>query len=77
VATSRAARPRHLATSPFNKSRDAEAAKILPVAVGDRLSHDRHGLGRAVKLDGDHAVIVDFGGDLRRVALDSPRLERL
>ncbi len=68
---------RHLANSPFAASREAETAKYIPVAVGDRVSHERHGLGRAVKLDGDRAVIIDFAGDLRRVALNSPRLERL
>ncbi|WP_199425106.1 hypothetical protein [Actinotalea solisilvae] len=70
-------KPRYLATSPFNAAREAAAAKIEPVAIGDRVSHDKHGLGRAVGLDGDRAVIVDFGGDLRRVELDSPRLVRL
>ena len=73
----RSTRSRYPANSPFAKAREADAAKYVPVAVGDRVSHDRHGLGRAVKLDGEYAVIVDFGGDLRRVALNSPRLERL
>lgn len=68
---------RHLPNSPFAQSRAAEQAAYLAVEVGDRVSHERHGLGRAVKLDGDRAVIVDFAGDLRRVALNSPRLERL
>lgn len=77
MSTPRTSRPSHLASSPFNKSRDEQAAKHPPVAVGDRVSHDRWGLGRAVKADGPHAVIVDFGGQLRRVAFDSPRLERL
>lgn len=77
MSTPRPTRTRNLPSSPFNKAREAEAAKYPPVAVGDRVSHDRHGLGRAVKLDGEHAIIVDFGGDLRRVALNSPRLERL
>lgn len=77
MPTARPGRTRYLATSPFNASREAAKAAIVPVNVGDRVSHDRHGLGRAVGLDGDDAVIVDFGGDIRRVELDSPRLVRL
>ncbi|MBX9244401.1 hypothetical protein ICW40_06220 [Actinotalea ferrariae] len=77
MSTARPGRTRYLATSPFNAAREKAAAAIVPVNVGDRVSHDRHGLGRAVGLDGDRAVIVDFGGDIRRVELDSPRLVRL
>lgn len=73
-----ARRPRYLATSPFNASREAAAAAVEPVAVGQSVSHDRYGLGRAIALDGDHSVIIDFGGrQTLRVALDSPRLHRL
>lgn len=69
---------RYLATSPFNAAREAANRKAEPIPVGARVSHERHGLGRVVALDGDVAVIVDFGGgDVLRVALDSPRLERL
>jgi hypothetical protein len=71
-------RRRHLPNSPFNAAREAAAAAIKPIPVGARVSHERHGLGRVVALDGDRAVIVDFGsGDRRRVALDSAKLERL
>ncbi|MFI2755068.1 hypothetical protein ACGIF2_16690 [Cellulomonas sp. P22] len=50
----------------------------MPLPVGTRVSHERHGLGRVVALDGDAAVIVDFGnGERRRVALNSPKIERL
>ena len=73
-----AGRPRYLATSPFNKSREAAIVVVEPIAVGQSVSHDRHGLGKAVALDGDRAVIIDFGGrETLRVALDSPRLHRL
>lgn len=73
-----AGRSRYLATSPFNASRAAEITEILPIAVGQSVSHDRHGLGRAVSLEGEKAVIIDFSGrGLVRVALDSPRLHRL
>ena len=69
---------RYLATSPFNAAREAALAKVVPIPVGARVSHERHGLGRVVALDGDLAIIVDFGGgEILRVALDSPRLEQL
>ncbi len=69
---------RHLPTSPFNAAREAARAKIVPIPVGARVCHERHGMGRVVALDGDQAVIVDFGeGQRMRVTLDSPRLEVL
>ncbi len=73
-----AGKPRHLPNSPFNAAREAALAKIVPLPVGARVSHERHGLGRVIALDGDAAVIVDFGnGERRRVALNSPKIERL
>jgi hypothetical protein len=71
---------RQLPNSPFKAARDAAAARavIVPIPVGVRVSHERHGLGRVVALAGSDAVIVDFGGgDLRRVSLASSKLERL
>ena len=73
-----AGKRRYLAHSPFNAAREAAAAKVVPIPVGARVSHERHGMGKVVALDGDAAVIVDFGdGSRMRVALDSPRLEVL
>ncbi len=73
-----AGRARYLATSPFNASRAAEIVAVEPIEIGQSVSHDRHGLGKAVALEGDKAVIVEFRGRGRfRVALDSPRLHRL
>lgn len=34
--------------------------------VGDRVSHDQHGLGRVIGVEED-AVLVDFGSVQRRV----------
>ncbi len=71
-------RRRHLPNSPFNAGREAAAIPPEPIPVGARVSHERYGLGRVVAVDGEWAVIVDFGGgDLRRVVLDSAKLERL
>ena len=69
---------RYLANSPFNAAREAAEAKIVPIPVGTRVLHERHGMGRVVALDGPQAVIVDFGeGSRMRVALDSTKLEVL
>lgn len=36
--------------------------------MGDRVTHDKHGLGRVVAVQDDEtSVIVDFGGTRRRV----------
>jgi hypothetical protein len=76
ASTSRAGSRPHLPNSPFNASRRTPVAE--PIPVGAQLCHDRHGLGRVIALDGASSVIVDFGnGDRRRVAIDSPRIERL
>jgi hypothetical protein len=71
---------RNLPNSPFKAARDAAAAAavIVPIPVGVRVSHERHGLGRVVALAGEQAVIVDFGnGDIRRVSLASSKLETI
>lgn len=76
ATSSSGARP-HLKHSPFNAGREAEARVGEPIPVGAQVSHDRHGLGKVVALDGPN-VIIDFGqGNRRRIPLSSPRLERL
>lgn len=68
-------RPR-LPTSPF-AVRPAEP----PVAfeVDDRVTHDRHGLGRVKAVNGGQTVDVDFGRDVGvlRVDTTSKRIHRL
>ncbi|WP_433166454.1 hypothetical protein [Kribbella sp. CA-247076] len=56
---SRATTRRHLSTSPF-KPRDPEPVKVFE--AGQRVSHDKEGLGRVVSVDSTQAVVVDFGG---------------
>ncbi len=71
-------RRRHLPNSPFNAGRDAAAIPPDPIPVGARVAHERYGLGRVVAAEDERSVIVDFGGgEVRRVALDSAKLERL
>jgi hypothetical protein len=77
MSSSPAGRRRHLPNSPFNAAREAAAIPPPLIPVGERVAHERYGLGRVVAVE-DGAVIVDFGGgEVRRVALDSAKLERL
>lgn len=50
-------RQRHLATSPFSPRPEP---RIETYALGDRVSHDRYGLGRVTGLE-PAAVTVHFG----------------
>ncbi|HZX08511.1 hypothetical protein [Kribbella sp.] len=61
---SRATTRRHLPTSPFSPR---VAAPIKTFEEGDRVSHDREGIGRITAVEGTHAVVVDLGGKLLRV----------
>ncbi|MFJ5234661.1 hypothetical protein ACIQBJ_32785 [Kitasatospora sp. NPDC088391] len=56
--------PRHLPTSPF-KPRAVAPPKHF--ALGDRVTHDAHGLGRVVGVEGEDAVLVDFGSRQERI----------
>lgn len=67
---------RPLPTSPFNKN-PAEVAPAETYAVDDMVTHDRYGLGTVVATEGDHAVVVNFGVDTRRIGLPNPKLSRL
>lgn len=75
MESSRATTRRHLPTSPF-KPREPDPIKVFE--VGDRVSHDKEGLGRISSVDGDVAVIVDFGGGkLMRVQAPFAKLDTL
>lgn len=71
----RATTRRHLSTSPF-KARVPDPIKVFE--VGERVSHDKEGLGRISAVEGGHAVIVDFGGGkLLRVVAPFAKLHTL
>jgi hypothetical protein len=67
---------RRLPASPFNAARDAIPPDEV-FAVGDRVCHDRHGLGRIVSVCGTVAVDADFGAGTRRVSTPTPKMHKL
>lgn len=67
MQTNRGTTRRHLSTSPFTVQ---TSEPIKTFDVGERVCHDREGLGRVRSVEHDGAVIIDFGGGrlLRHVA---------
>lgn len=68
--------PRFLASSPFNDRR-VPPPPPQQFDVGQRVTHDRHGLGRVIGVEDEVAAIVDFGDRRVRVTLASGRLHSL
>ncbi|WP_405981631.1 CarD family transcriptional regulator [Streptomyces sp. NBC_00158] len=58
-----AAPRRHLPSSPFRAPVEPPVRRF---DVGDRVSHDQHGLGRVIGVE-EEAVLVDFGSVQMRV----------
>lgn len=73
MSTRSAGQRRHLPNSPFNNQ---AAPAIERFYVNDRVTHDKHGLGRVVQV-GEASVIVDFGSFRVQVARPFTRLTRL
>ncbi len=65
---------RHLASSPFNQPAPPDARVY---EVGQRVAHDKHGLGRVVSTSGTTAVTVDFGSEVLHLALPCASLDVL
>lgn len=66
---------RHLASSPF-----APPAPPTPdeaFTERDRVTHDRYGLGRVVRVEGATAVVVDFGDSRMRIPAPFMKLTKL
>ena len=62
--------------SPFDRPPEV-APEPEVYELGDRVSHDQHGLGVVCSVEGDAAVTVDFSGERRRFTLPSAKLCRL
>ena len=70
------ARPRrHLATSPFSAPDPEPPAECF--AVGDKVTHDRYGLGTVTGVEEGVALLIDFGSHVQRIRIPSTRLFKL
>ena len=70
----RAAARRHLPGSPFAPPAPAPPAETF--VVHDQVTHDKYGLGLILGVE-DHAVLVDFRPDHRRIPLPCAKLTKL
>ena len=70
------ARPRrHLATSPFNAPDPEPPAERF--AVGDKVTHDKYGLGTVTGVEEGTALLIDFGSHVQRILTPSAKLSKL
>jgi hypothetical protein len=69
-----AATRRHLASSPFQPPVAVTVATFEP---DERVTHDKYGLGRVVSVEGDQAVVVDFGNLQVRLMRPFAKLNKL
>jgi hypothetical protein len=65
---------RHLASSPF-KPPVPEVVETF--VVDERVTHDKYGLGRVVAVEGEQAVVVDFGTSRTRLMRPFAKLHKL
>jgi hypothetical protein len=70
----RAAARRHLPDSPFSAPAPAPPAETF--AVDDQVTHDKYGFGVILSVE-DHAVLVDFRPNQRRIPLPCAKLTKL
>ena len=70
----RAAARRHLPDSPFSAPAPAPPAETF--AVHDQVTHDKYGFGVILSVE-DHAVLVDFRPNQRRIPLPCTKLTKL
>jgi hypothetical protein len=71
----RAATRRFLPTSPFKEPPAAPPAEQF--AVQDQVTHDKYGLGRVMSVEGDTAVVIDFGAQQVRITTPCAKLTKL
>ena len=69
-----AAARRYLPGSPFKAPAPVRPAETF--AIRDQVTHDSYGLGVILAVE-DHAVLVDFRPDQRRIPLPCAKLTKL
>lgn len=65
---------RHLPTSPFKPPVTPTYDRF---AVGDRVVHDTYGLGKVTGVEGEVAVLVDFGSQQERIPVPFSKMSHL
>jgi hypothetical protein len=75
VNAPRAARRRHLPTSPFKPA--PEAPPVERFALDDQVIHDRYGLGVVIGVEDDVAVLVDFNPRRERITAPYTKMTKL
>lgn len=76
MTTRSAVRQSVFPASPFNVA-PPPPPPVAPLAIDDRLTHDRHGLGRVIGFEGEDMVLVDFGSRVCRVAYPNAKVTKL
>jgi hypothetical protein len=66
---------RYLPGSPFNVPVVEEIAETYEQS--DLVTHDKYGLGSVLEVDGETAILIDFGPQRVRLALPCARLFKL
>lgn len=78
MTVSRPVKRRIIPGSPFNVPDLAHAEQPERYSLQDRVTHDKHGLGTVIGINGDTEVTVDFGSNIaRRFALPNAKLTKL
>lgn len=66
---------RFLPTSPFKPPPPAPPAEQF--AVQDQVTHDKYGLGRVMRVEGDTALVIDFRTQRVRITTPCSKLTKL
>jgi hypothetical protein len=66
---------RYLPSSPFKPP--PEPPPVAQYALDDLVTHDKYGLGRVILVEGDTAVVVDFGPRKVRIMTPFMRMTKL
>ena len=53
------------------------ALAVLLMDVGDRVTHDKYGLGTVTSVEEGTALLIDFGSHVQRILTPSAKLSKL
>ena len=76
MKAARAATRRYIPGSPFNNFPEP-VRHVETYALNDQVTHDRYGLGVVIGVEGELAVLVDFGSQQERITTPYNKLTKL